>query len=372
MLRSGLTYTHRGPLFLAAITVLDNDVQGPSPGILAFGRFLTPDIVSEVRNAVKIDFSISPKPTTDPEKWSGMSLENQYRTQDGTFIWHLTNINDNPLLEFTIHLQKRKFSDSTFNLPTILAFVITLACWMTIIYYQQRSLVLPINNLSYMLHKIRKTGDYSLRTKTHGRDEVGMLGEECNRLLDYIETQQNLLNEQTSKLQRLSYEDGLTGLANRRRFDQLLDDYWSFSERESMPLALLFCDVDHFKRYNDYHGHLLGDNALTLIAQAIRDAVTRRSSLAARYGGEEFAVVLPNTDAEGALQVAEQMLDNVRALGIPHKHPTVRGTVSISIGIAIIRPTAENRPKDLIQNADQALYAAKGSGRDRVELFLDR
>lgn len=369
ILKSGLLLIDHHLLYFSAITVLDSQQRGPSPGVLVMARFLDQDLLADITQVVKVDFSLHT--FAEPKDLTTKDIKTIYRDANDEVQWPMTDIDGQTVAQLSVHLPKRKFSDSTVNLPTIGAFAITLICWLIIIHYQKKSMVEPINRLRDLLIQIRKTGDYSLRLPAQGADEIGLLGSECNRMLDSIESQQILLNEQAAKLEKISYEDALTGLANRRRFDQLLADYWVFSQRESMPLALLFCDVDYFKRYNDYHGHLLGDNTLSQIANAIRQTVNRSSSLAARYGGEEFAIILPNTDIEGAGRVAEQLIKHVRELHIAHQHPAVKGEVTISVGIAMIRPSRNNKPADLIQHADQALYLAKGNGRNRAEVYRD-
>ncbi len=173
------------------------------------------------------------------------------------------------------------------------------------------------------------------------------------------------LQAANEELARLSQTDGLTGLANRRRFDEVLDAEWRRLRREGRPLSLLLGDVDHFKKYNDALGHQAGDRCLAAVAQAIRAAARRPADLAARYGGEEFVVVLPGTPAEGARQVGERVRAEVERLGLPHPASAVAGHVTLSIGAATLIP-GEGPPGDLTRLADEALYRAKALGRNRV------
>lgn len=173
------------------------------------------------------------------------------------------------------------------------------------------------------------------------------------------------------ELQRLVHIDGLTQVANRRCFDSHLEQEWQRSIREQMPLALILCDVDFFKRYNDTYGHQRGDLCLQLVARAICDRVNRSSDLVARYGGEEFAVILPNTDAWGAMQVAKNLQAAIAQLQIPHAGSEVSAWVSLSLGIACLVPAVHRTTEQLIQWADQALYDAKSQGRNRAVLYRD-
>jgi diguanylate cyclase (GGDEF)-like protein len=132
---------------------------------------------------------------------------------------------------------------------------------------------------------------------------------------------------------------------------------------------LILCDIDHFKRYNDTHGHQQGDECLRSVARTIAGSIRRPADVAARYGGEEFALILPNTHAEGAMHIAETIRNAVQALEIPHPASPSGSQVTLSLGVACIVPSAEGSPDKLLAAADQALYAAKGQGRNR-SIFL--
>jgi len=172
------------------------------------------------------------------------------------------------------------------------------------------------------------------------------------------------------ELERLATLDGLTQVANRRQFDAYLDQEWRRLAREKNPLALILCDVDYFKAYNDYYGHQAGDDCLRQVAQAIDQAIRRPADLAARYGGEEFAVILPNTTASGAMTVAESIRAAIAGLRIHHAHSQISGWLTISMGVSSYPPTPETSLETLIAIADAALYAAKDQGRDRI-VYLD-
>lgn len=174
------------------------------------------------------------------------------------------------------------------------------------------------------------------------------------------------LQDANQELKRLATIDGLTHIANRRRFDECLNLAWRISVREQMPLSLLLCDVDCFKLYNDTKGHQAGDECLQQVAKAIKRAVKRPADLVARYGGEEFAVILPNTNGEGGIQVAEQIRSSLRTFAIAHPLSPVSEYVTLSVGVSCTVPCHEGSPEELLAAADQALYQAKESGRDRA------
>ena len=169
------------------------------------------------------------------------------------------------------------------------------------------------------------------------------------------------------ELKRLSASDGLTGIPNRRLFDEYIAREWRRARRNATSIALMMCDVDHFKLFNDTYGHQAGDDCLRQVAATIQKIMERGADIVARYGGEEFVVVLPETQVGGALFLAEKIRHAIHALNIPHE-ASQHGRVSMSIGIAAMVPEAdeENDYDKLIKAADRALYQAKHLGRDRV------
>lgn len=178
------------------------------------------------------------------------------------------------------------------------------------------------------------------------------------------------LEESNQELARLSRLDGLTGLPNRRVFDETLEHEWRRLARERAPLALVLLDVDFFKKYNDSHGHVSGDECLRNVASAIGRCARRPADVSARYGGEEFAVVLPNTHAEGACHVAERIRAEVERLGLVHDgRGDGAGIVTVSAGVACVIPAASSPRVHLIETADAGLYEAKRTGRNRVHML---
>lgn len=176
-----------------------------------------------------------------------------------------------------------------------------------------------------------------------------------------------------TRLETLAIEDSLTGLANRRRFDERLREEWARAYRDRSTLALLMIDVDHFKAYNDEYGHPAGDACLRVVAQVIAAEMKRPGDLAARYGGEEFAMLLPNTDAAGCARIGERIRKAIREAGLVHGSNDTSGCVTASLGGAACRPSLERTAgvATLIEAADQALYAAKEAGRDRLMMSVE-
>ncbi len=168
------------------------------------------------------------------------------------------------------------------------------------------------------------------------------------------------------RIKELSDTDGLTGIANRRKLEDHLSSEWRRMQREQKPLALLMCDIDYFKNYNDLYGHQAGDECLKVVAAALAKHSQRSGDLAARYGGEEFTMVLPSVDLKCAEQLAEKIRLAIEELMIKHDSSSVSEYVTLSIGVACVVPTAESSAEKLIAMADSALYTAKAAGRNRV------
>lgn len=174
------------------------------------------------------------------------------------------------------------------------------------------------------------------------------------------------LKRQREILENLSSVDGLTGISNRRHFDEFMDRHWRIAMRISEQVSLIMIDIDYFKQYNDTYGHLDGDECLKQVATVLARCVTRSTDLLARFGGEEFACVMSFTDLDGALAVAETMRSSIKALNIPHEQSPIAGCITASLGVAAVEPIANTDPSLLIQKADRALYAAKTAGRNRI------
>ena len=195
-------------------------------------------------------------------------------------------------------------------------------------------------------------------------DLVGVL--ENFRDITERKTAEKTLQRANDELKRLATVDGLTDIANRRTLDDCLEKEWRRITREKGEIAFILSDVDFFKKYNDTYGHLEGDECLKAVARALAGAVRRPADFVARYGGEEFAAVLPNTDLEGAICVAENIRQAVEDLKIEHRNSDAAPVVTLSLGVACAQPETGYLPESLLTTADQALYAAKEAGRNQV------
>ena len=174
------------------------------------------------------------------------------------------------------------------------------------------------------------------------------------------------LTDLNHRLEALSNTDGLLEIANRRHFDARLDEEWRRALRQQQPLSLLMIDVDYFKRYNDSYGHQAGDRCLQSVAKAVRSALRRPGDLLARYGGEELVVILPNTEQNGAMLVAQAIQRGLASLHVPHADSPAGDQVTVSIGVATMVPDKQTNSAQLLAAADGGLYSAKEGGRNRI------
>ncbi len=202
------------------------------------------------------------------------------------------------------------------------------------------------------------------------RQQLGEKTRELDAKILELEVLYKELEERNAKLERLSSLDGLTGLFNRRYFDDNLIKEWKQATRNNSPLSLLIVDIDYFKNYNDYYGHLEGDDCLRKVALSLYEALMRPADIIARYGGEEFTAILPNTGSEGARKVARRMMAHVAQLSIVHEGSSVAETITVSIGASSGFPSEKLSPTSLLDYADKALCKAKKNGRNSFRMRL--
>ena len=203
------------------------------------------------------------------------------------------------------------------------------------------------------------------RIRYHSQAYINQL--EKDAAFRALEKSRLKLAEANRILQKLSSLDSLTGISNRRIFDETLKKEWSRSLRNEKSLGLVMLDIDFFKLYNDHYGHQSGDDCLKKVAKCLASTIHRDTDFLARYGGEEFSVILPDTDLNGAVKVAEKMRLAIKNLRIEHAKSNISDVVSISLGVSAVLPSKTTVPEVLLATADQALYKAKEEGRDRVQ-----
>jgi len=271
--------------------------------------------------------------------------------------WPMIGISGTPVADLLMATRKQEIPIGLqFDATTVVIIMLTGAAGL-IVLLVQGMVIAPLGQFRTRLHDIveRKAWNESLQSQR--KDEIG----DASRLIDHL---LGVVQQQVSELELLSQTDTLTGLANRRAYNERLDQALARQRRQGLPVALVLMDVDHFKRYNDTYGHPAGDRVLQHIAAILRQGVRQGQDLPVRLGGEEFGLLLENTNLEQAAQFAERMRTQLEALALEHRGLGPDAYVTLSLGVA----EAENddTPTTLYHRADEALYQAKAQGRNRV------
>ncbi|MDC8770063.1 diguanylate cyclase domain-containing protein [Roseateles albus] len=348
-----------------------SDASGEFSGSVVMGRLLDADLLAKLSKQTRLPFQLEAPAEAKPDMlvWpdfvaASLLGSGEVRSSESPGLYHLAL----PVQD----LLKRDVAQLALSVPRdvhaqgllvyqqvrrqLLWTALVMACLMAVAVHLL--LVRRLRRFTRQLVTLAKTQTWKTRIKVSGADELSTLSGHVNHLLSLIETQ-------VDSLQQLSLTDALTGLTNRRGFDERLALELSNKCRGERKLALLMLDVDHFKLYNDHYGHPAGDAALKLVAQVLQAALRRGGDMAARIGGEEFALLLPETDAEGAQEVVKRLRQHLQQLALPHAASPVAPILSLSVGIAL---AADESPAALMARADQALYQAKQDGRDRAVL----
>ncbi len=216
-----------------------------------------------------------------------------------------------------------------------------------------------------------KAGDYIwIRDVVHVIRKDGEVESLVGFMFDINERKRNEqeLISLHQKLEQLSYQDGLTGIANRRMFDTCLEREWAAAQRHYQPLSLILLDIDYFKQYNDCYGHLQGDECLKTIASLLSSTKTRPRDVKARFGGEEFAIILPDTDEHAAQTLAERYRNLILEQKIPHASSDISAFVTVSVGVSTIIPTRQDQAYQFLNKVDKLLYKAKNKGRNTIAI----
>lgn len=364
---SGFVQTEDGPLVFAVASVMRSDSNSDASGNLLFATYFDEELRNEIEENAQTPIAFSPVTAAD-KSLPNTTIDSAYRDENDKLTWLVRDNNDNAIVKLTLSLPKRNFALDLWGLPLAVSFITGLLGAIGVLALFQRQLVRPLLAIGEYLQTVRKSNDYTLSLDSKLRNELGELSRDIDALVQHVYVQQQQLQAQTREMQALSFQDGLTGLSNRRRFDQALTDDWARAQRSHTPLALIMLDVDYFKNYNDHYGHQRGDEALKLLASIIRRVVVRQSDIATRYGGEEFAILLPDTSEANASKIAERIQTELASAALPHDYSAVSRIVTLSMGIAAIAPTPAQSSRELVHRADSALYAAKGSGRNRIVL----
>jgi diguanylate cyclase (GGDEF)-like protein len=359
------------PYLIASRPVVRSDNSGPIVGTLLFGRRLSAEFVERLAEQTRMELHVLriDEPAArasvrrlqrdanhgepiriDVVSKGRVRVTSLYRGIDGNAVLLVATQLPRAI---TIHGESTLWSAL---LWTLLSGLATLALVM---FGLRRAVLRPVAKLRRHTRDVERTGDLSLRLLLPGTDEVAELAHAFDGMLISLAAAR-------AELEREARVDGLTGVANRRSFDEALDLEWRRMGRAGQPLAVIMGDIDFFKAFNDTYGHPAGDECLRLIGGVLQSQARRAGDLVARYGGEEFVILLPDTSSEGALCVANGIGAALVAAAIPHAGSAVAPVVTLSMGVASLQADPGGPPAVLVQRADAALYAAKRAGRNRA------
>ncbi|OZG73809.1 hypothetical protein BTA51_08355 [Hahella sp. CCB-MM4] len=369
---TGLLQTQYGLMLITLKPVLHSDLSGPPAGGLLLGRLITGSVLMKLQQAAGVPFDLYM--LGNPEQ--RMMHQSVVAKITNEFPIYVKKASATKLLCYALlpdlysdlaillevnisreffRLVSNAFTEFSFYMGA--AIVLVMLVFAFLIY---SFVIAPLADLkNYVLWVKNLPDDEALRAPRLNQDEIGIIGDMFYRLVGQM-------RDQSAQLRDLSLTDPLTGLANRRAFDQYMTEQWKFCVSRSCPLSIIVCDVDSFKKYNDNYGHAMGDSVLKEVACALSKSANKRYDLTARYGGEEFIIVLPSTTYEQGMAVAERMCESVRDLQIPHHYASHSKWVTISCGVTGGIPGEEDSPDDWIAWADQAMYMAKNRGRDQA------
>lgn len=347
------------PAIVAITPILRTDSSGPSTGWLAKVRLMDKKWIEQMENVTGLPITIEQQPTSEAIPLTNIEGETIYAQ-------HLlpTNV---PAISILVGTRLNR-THYLASLSTIRYVLIWTACLMLfvigfVLWLMERMILKPLKALAVFARQASTEGsslDSALLCQRN--DEIGMLARS-------FEQQLSRQRELNAELLNLSTHDALTGLPNRRLFDQRLQATIHEMAASSQPLAVMMLDIDHFKLFNDHYGHQQGDECLQQVAQALQTVATAHAFLIARTGGEEFSALLPHTSAQQAKHIGQLLHDTVDALAFPHLASPVAPYVTISVGIGSLNEGTDISPNVLMSTADQALYSAKAAGRHQVKIF---
>jgi diguanylate cyclase (GGDEF)-like protein len=369
---AGIVLLDGQPMLIASRPIISSHYEGPIRGTLVFGRRLNDEFRRSLVEQTRVPFDIEVA-TSRREMPTVARLEREGLGPSKIFIEPqsserlvvralMHDLDGRPAVVLHTVIPREITAQGLAAIRWAMGatFALSVLICVVALFAVTGLVVRPIVRLTKHAAEIERNGDFSVRLAASIKrtDEIGVLSSTFDRMIERIQAQ-------TEELERLSVMDGLTKIANRRSFDRHLETEWRRLTRTQRPLSLVLGDVDFFKRFNDAYGHCAGDDCLRAVARVFGTHARRAGDLAARYGGEEFVLLLPETTAAGALVVAENVRAAIEALGLEHRAADL-GHVTVSLGVASYFPDTDSPPTALVETADQALYAAKSKGRNRV------
>jgi diguanylate cyclase (GGDEF)-like protein len=351
--------------------VLNSDGQGPALGMIVLGSWINAATVKLVSEQTGLQFTLTASPPRNIQGLPVVPAQAASFRPDAVVIdesdehldltYPVLSIFARPIGELQMHWPRRSSAAAEKGLAATQQVVVALmvACGLLIVVLLDTIVVRRLNRLRWELGQIVESKDWTGAVSTHGRDEISALA-------GYVDTLVGIVRNQVAELKNLSNTDVMTGLPNRRAFNERLAHLLAQQGRQNSPTSLVLMDVDFFKRFNDAYGHPAGDAALVRLAECFRTTLRRELDMPVRLGGEEFGALLEHANAEQAMVSAEKLRVAVLAMALEHRAGLPPGLVTISCGVAEMRPG--DTATTLYQRADKALYLAKAAGRNRVVL----
>lgn len=345
-------------------------------GVLLMMRAFTPDRVSELMRNASVEFILKPAVAMQPvfneagERFNGVlpqggtffGIEGQHQLLLWTAIPSESGDDIFAVLNLPRTLNAQAYENLYWAIVVLVLFMLTLA----IVLYRMlvREVLGPLQQVNNGLSAMEQSAEARLQIAESGADELRQLIRSFNGMNEE-------LNDYRQEIEQLSLTDPLTGLPNRRQFEQVIAREWLHAVREKTWLTLMLIDVDYFKRYNDGYGHQAGDRCLIAVSEALQSSLKRTTDMVARIGGEEFVVVLPQTSLAGAREAARRVAENLRTLNLPHEYGGKDKRLTISIGVKSSVPNRDDTIDSWLTAADKALYRAKENGRDQYQFAPD-
>jgi len=376
---TGSVSTRFGILLLSANPILTSKGEGNIAGYVIMGKYLTESALSDIKKQTGVDFDLIN--LSDSRNLMEYSFQikhmsdgaiNEIFISEKEFITAISmnnNVYGNPAYLIKSKFKRNLSEQGSAVINTSLLVIFScLILLIIIIWFLIKNLIIkPVDQLEYQVKSI-EDDRYSSSMIITGDDELGHLSKAIDTMAATITSKNRELIEVNRHLELISITDGLTGLYNRRHFDERIKNEWERGLRSGETLSVIMCDVDFFKKYNDIYGHQAGDECLKRVAIALKGSVHRSIDEIYRYGGEEFIILLPNTSTSGVVCIAEELLNSVFNMKIAHSGSPDYGFVTVSLGAASMIPKTMESFTGLVSHADAALYESKKRGRNRIHM----
>jgi diguanylate cyclase (GGDEF)-like protein len=375
IINHGFSNSNQGPIVFAASKILNSEPPyKESRGRIIFWRYADEKFFQKIRSALDMDIEFQIVDNLNGavdqqaiiKQLSNRSESLLPRDKNNLLYSVINNVDGQPFFFITQKADERTFDDSWLSKSFLVGFGTTSIILLIISLFFSRTVITKILLVRSVVKDVIVTGNFSKRLQLRGNDEFGQMSDEFNRLLAFLQLQEKELKVHSQRLEKLASLDALTGIPNRRSLDEAFDKYWKECGKTRTPLSVLMMDVDFFKEFNDFYGHQSGDQVLKSIAMVLQDNLHKATDFLGRYGGEEFCVILKGTLHNEAQTVGKHLCKAIASLRMLHEKSSCSSVVTISVGVATVIPDDLLHIAELFKAADEALYAAKEQGRNRV------